>query len=181
MNDLSANAQDVTAQNQRTRSQTVGISLDDLGGPDSSNRANSPSTSMAHVRVPMQLPLVVVNPRLGHRADSIACLALSGRVIGRENRGGSSYDRADLIVHLLALGLVDELARQDGAGIRIVVVVLGGESGVGNLRVLVKVVVVVRCSTDDRAGLAWLVQIDVWVRRGQSGVGGSNNGAVHCG
>lgn len=51
---------------------------------------------------------MVVNFCFGYWVDSIVCFVFSGRVIGRENCGGSFYDRVDLIIYLLVFGFVDE-------------------------------------------------------------------------
>lgn len=68
-------------------------------------------------------------------------------------------NRADLVVHLLGLGLVDDAAVEGGAG-RGVVQALE-TIGLGHLRVLMQVVVVIGRSSNDRACLAGLGEIDV--------------------
>lgn len=66
-------------------------------------------------------------------------------MIGRKDRRRGSDYRADFIVHLLGLGLVDDAAVEGGAG-RGVIQALE-TLGLGDLGVLVKVVVVVgRCA-----------------------------------
>lgn len=72
------------------------------------NRANSSCASRGNVWVLNNLSLVVANLGLGDRAYRIVALALSGRVVGRQNRSNRANNGADLVVHLFRLGLVDD-------------------------------------------------------------------------
>lgn len=54
------------------------------------------------------LALVVSNLRLGDRADSVVGLAFSGRVVGWQDGGDGANDGANLVIHLLGLGLIDD-------------------------------------------------------------------------
>lgn len=113
------------------------------------------------------LALVVTNLSLSDRALSIVALALGGGVVRGQDGGGGPDDGADLVVELLRLGLLDG-GLEGGALLGIggrggVVLGVGGE---GHGGVLGQVVVVVRLRADDWAGLAWHVEVDVWVGRG---------------
>lgn len=124
------------------------------------------------------LALVVANLSLGDGALGVVALALGGRVVGRQDGGGRADDGAHLVVELLCLGLLDG-GLQGGALLGVggrggVVLGVGGE---GHGGVLGQVVVVVRLCADDGAGLAWHVEVDVWVRGGQDRVGCSDDGA----
>jgi len=112
---------------------------------------------------------------LGNGALGIVALIVRARVVGRKNGGGRSHDRADLVVHLFGLGLVHDLAAEDGAGRGIA----GGLAvGDGHVRVLVEVVVVVCLGADDGARLARLGEVDVGVRRREGRVDSSDDGAL---
>jgi hypothetical protein len=81
------------------------------------------------------LVLVVSNCRLGDRADILGASLQHVGVVGRQDRGRGAYHGAEPVVELLSRGLVDSLL-QSGAG--------GGFiRGLGDVRVLVEVVVVV--------------------------------------
>lgn len=119
------------------------------------------------------LALVVSNLRLRDGADRIIGGALGGRVVGGQNGGYGPDDGADLVVHLLRFGLVDDVL-EGGALLGI-----GGLRAVGNGhgRVLGEVLVVLCLRADDGADLTWLGEVDVGVGWGKNGIGGSNNGA----
>lgn len=124
------------------------------------------------------LALVVANLGLGDGALGIVALALGGGVIRGQDGGGGADDGADLVVELLRLGLLDgglEGGALLGVGGRGGVVL--GIGGQGHGGVLGQVVVVVRLCADDGAGLAWHVEVDVWVGRGEDRVGCSDDGA----
>lgn len=72
------------------------------------------------------LALVMPNLRLGDGADGVVGLAFSGRVVGRQDGGDGANDGADLVIHLLGLGLVDN--RLQG---RAFLSVGGGGAGLG--------------------------------------------------
>lgn len=55
------------------------------------------------------LVLVMADFRLGDWTFSLVRLALRTRMVGWENGGHWSYDRANLVVHLLTLHLVDDI------------------------------------------------------------------------
>lgn len=78
---------------------------------------------------------------LGDRALGILRRALNVGMIGGQNRRRCADHGADFIVHLLGLGLVDDAAVEGGAG-RGVVQALE-TLGLGHVRVLVEVVVVI--------------------------------------
>jgi hypothetical protein len=90
------------------------------------------------------LVLVVTDCRLGDRTDIASSCAQHIRVIGREDGGSSADDRAERIVELLRLGLVDGSLQR-----RALSRCCGGDAGDGG--VLVEVVVVVGCCAYNRA------------------------------
>lgn len=142
--------------------------------PGANNRADGTLSSALHVRVLHDLALVVANLGLGDGALGVVALALGGGVVGRQDGGRGADDGADLVVELLCLGLLDgglEGGALLGVGGR------GGVGGEGHGGVLGQVVVVVRLCADDGAGLAWHVEVDVWVRGGKDRVGCSDDGA----
>ncbi|KAL2276044.1 hypothetical protein FJTKL_01437 [Diaporthe vaccinii] len=144
--------------------------------PGTNNRADRALGSALDVRVLHDLALVVADLGLGDGALGVVALALGGGVVGRQDGGGGPDDGADLVVELLCLRLLDGgLERRAllgvGGGRR------GGVGGEGHGGVLGQVVVVVRLGADDGAGLAWHVEVDVWVRGGQDRVGCSDDGA----
>lgn len=148
------------------------------------NRADSALSSRLHIRVLHNLALVMSNLGLGDGALRIVALALGGRMVWRQDGGGGPDDGADLVVELLCLGLLDGVL-QGGALLGVggrgsVVLGVGGERDGGVLR---QVGVVVCLRADDGAGLAWHVEVDVWVGRGENRVGCSDDGADlrHCG
>ena len=113
------------------------------------------------------------NLRLRDRADGTVLLARGAGVVWRENGGHRPNDGADLIVHLLALGLIDDLSQR-----RTFLSIAGSRvGGYGHGGVLVQVVVVVSLRTDDGAGLPGLGEVDVGVGRRQDAVGSTNDRA----
>lgn len=123
----------------------------------------------------MELPLVVADPGLGDGALGVVALAFGGWVVGREDGGGGADDGADLVIHRLGLGLVDQLVGHKGAGAGIARLAALGDDDLG---VLVEVVVVLCLGADLGADLAGLGEVDVGVRGGEGGVGRADDGAV---
>lgn len=71
------------------------------------NRAHSSVARSLHIRVRMNLLLVVSHARLRYGAH-VTLLGLGGiGVVGRQNRGSCSDDRADSVIHGLALRLLN--------------------------------------------------------------------------
>jgi len=136
---------------------------------------------MADIGMSVELPLVMVDSGLGNWADCIIRLALGRGVIGWENGCSGAYHGAHIVVHFLALCLIDQFVLDNWTGIGIVKVVLGSNTGMRDRRVLVKIVVVVCRGADDRARLARLAEVNVWVRRRECRVGRADDGAVECG
>lgn len=124
------------------------------------------------------LALVVADLGLGDGALGVVTLALGGGVVRGQDGGGGADDGADLVVELLCLGLLDgglEGGALLGVGGRGGVVL--GVGGEGHGGVLGEVGVVVCLCADDGAGLAWHVEVDVWVGWRQDRVGCSDDGA----
>lgn len=91
------------------------------------------------------LALVVANLGLRDRADRIVGLALGGGVVGRQDGGDGAHDGAHLVVHLLCLGLLDNVLQRGAlqrVGRRGSFVL--GVAGDRDRRVLGEVLVVVR-------------------------------------
>lgn len=146
--------------------------------PSTNNRADSALSSRFHIRVLHDLALVVANLGLGDGALRIVALALGGGVVRGQDGGSGPDDGADLVVELLCLGLLDGVL-QGGALLGVggrggVVLGIGGEGHGGVLR---QVGVVVCLCADDGAGLAWYVEVDVWVGWGEDRVGCSDDWA----
>ena len=80
-----------------------------------SHRAHSALLRSLNARVRLNLALVVSNRRLRDRADVIRASFQHIRVVRRENGGRSADDRAEGIVELLRLGLIDG-GLEGGAG-----------------------------------------------------------------
>ncbi len=123
----------------------------------------------------MQLPLVVSDLGLCNRALDIVALALGSRVVRREHSCGRANDRTHLVVHLLGLGLIDQLAGHKGTGRGITGGAVGGN---GHARVPVQAVVVVGRGAHFGACLAGLGQVDVGMRGWERRVDGADDGAV---
>jgi len=119
------------------------------------------------------LPLVMADLGLGHGALGIVRFAVGAGVVRRQDGSGRPDDGADLVIHLLALGLLHHLLqRRAGRGVG-----RGFVLGDGHVGMLVEVVMVVCRCADDGAFLARLGQVDFRVRRRECRIGRADDGA----
>lgn len=116
------------------------------------------------------LALVMSHLGLGDRALDIIPLVTNRWVIRWQDAGGGAHDGTDLVVHLLALLIVEDgLQRRALSGVG-----GGGACWDGDGGVCVEVVVVVCRGSNDGAGLTGLREVDLGVRRGKGRVRGAD-------